>query len=59
MHETVSERFGHVRTTLTPTQIAVGLSLVLATGLVLLFLQDPLVHDTLHHFRHGVGITCM
>jgi hypothetical protein len=59
MHETVSDRFGHARTTLTPTQIAVGLSLVLVTGLVLLFLQDPVVHDTLHHFRHGVGITCM
>lgn len=57
--ETVHDRFEHVQTTLTPTQIAVGLGFALAISFVLLFMQEPLVHDALHHFRHGAGITCM
>lgn len=59
MSETVHDRFNHAQTTLTPTQIAIGLGLVLAIGFVLLFMQEPLVHESFHHFRHGTGITCM
>lgn len=59
MSETVHDRVDHVRTTLTPSQIAVGLVFAVAIGFVLLFMQEPLVHDALHHFRHGTGVTCM
>lgn len=57
-NDTVSGRFAHARRRLTPTQLAIGLLLVLAVTFVMAFVQDPLVHDSLHHFRHGVGITC-
>ena len=58
-NDTVSDRFKYVQRTLTPTQIAIALLLALAITFVMMFMQDPLVHDSLHHFRHGAGITCM
>jgi hypothetical protein len=58
-NDTVSDRFEYVQRTLTPTQVAISLLLVLAITFVIMFMQDPLIHDSLHHFRHGVGITCM
>lgn len=58
-NETVNDRLEHVQTTLTPTQLAIGLGLILAISFGLTFLQEPMVHDALHHFRHGAGITCM
>jgi len=54
----VSGRVNVVREQLTPAQLAVGLVVVAAIGFVLAFMQDPLVHDSLHAFRHSVGITC-
>ncbi|MXR50028.1 CbtB-domain containing protein [Halovenus sp. WSH3] len=56
--ETVHDRIEQARTELTPTQIAVGLALAASLGFVLMFLQDPMVHDAMHTFRHGAGITC-
>lgn len=56
--DTVHGRITEARTTLTPTQVAIGLALVLALGFTLLFVQDPLVHDSVHNFRHAAGITC-
>lgn len=57
-HDTVRERMERARVELTPARVAVGIALVAAVGCTLLFLQEPLVHDSLHNFRHSVGITC-
>jgi len=43
---------------LTPTRVAVGLALVAALGFALLFVQQPMLHDSMHNFRHAAGITC-
>lgn len=56
--ETVRDRIDHARGELTPTQIAAGLLFGAALGFVLLFAQDPLVHDAMHNFRHAAGVTC-
>ncbi|MBX0297317.1 CbtB domain-containing protein [Haloarcula nitratireducens] len=55
---TVHGRIENVRTELTPTQLAAGLLFVAALGVTLLFVQDPLVHDSMHSFRHAAGISC-
>ena len=55
---TVHGRLEQARTELTPTQVAVGLALVAALGFALLFVQEPMVHDSMHNFRHAAGITC-
>jgi len=31
---------------------------ILTITILLLFVQDPMVHNALHNFRHGAGITC-
>lgn len=56
--DTVHGRMEEARTHLTPTQVAVGLALVAALGFALLFLQEPMLHDSMHNFRHAAGITC-
>nr|WP_245180911.1 CbtB domain-containing protein [Halomicroarcula amylolytica] len=43
---------------LTSTQLAVGFALVAALGFALLFVQEPMLHDSMHNFRHAAGITC-
>jgi hypothetical protein len=55
---TVHGRIERARAELTPVQTAAVLLLVAALGVSLLFVQDPLVHDSLHNFRHAAGITC-
>jgi hypothetical protein len=57
-NDTVHGRIEHARIELTPTQVAIGLALAAALGFTLLFMQEPLVHDSLHNFRHAAGITC-
>lgn len=57
-NNTVHGRIEHARIELTPTQVAVGLALVAALGLTLLFVQEPMMHDSMHNFRHAAGITC-
>jgi cobalt transporter subunit CbtB len=56
--DTVHGRIGHARSRLTPTQVATGVAIVLALGFALLFVQEPLVHDAMHNFRHAAGVTC-
>lgn len=56
--DTVHGRLEHVRVELTLTQLALGVSLIVALGFVLLFVQNPMVHDSMHNFRHVVGVTC-
>ncbi len=56
--ETVHDRIEQASMELTPTQIAVGLAMAASLGFVLMFMQDPMVHDAMHSFRHGAGITC-
>lgn len=55
---TVNQRIEEIRVTLSPTQIALILTFAAATVFTLLFMQEPLVHDSLHNFRHSVGVTC-
>ena len=55
---TVHDRFDRARTDLTLTQLAAIFTLVTAAGFLLLFVQEPLVHDSMHNFRHTAGITC-
>lgn len=56
--DTVHGRIEHARTTLSKTQIVIGLALLLALGVALLVAQQPMLHDSLHNFRHTAGITC-
>lgn len=56
--DTVHDRLDLVRAELTPAQIAAVLLLAAGLGFGLLFVQEPLVHDSLHNFRHAAGITC-
>ncbi|UHQ95395.1 CbtB domain-containing protein [Haloterrigena alkaliphila] len=57
-NETVHDRIATVGTELTPTQLAAGVLFLAAVGFTLLFLQDPIAHDSMHNFRHAAGITC-
>lgn len=64
-HDTASERadsvygrYERARASLSGTQVAVGVALVAALAFTLLFLQEPALHDSMHTFRHGTGITC-
>jgi cobalt transporter subunit CbtB len=56
--DTVRDRIDLARHQFTPTQMALALGFVAALGFVLLFMQEPMVHDSLHNFRHAAGITC-
>jgi cobalt transporter subunit CbtB len=56
--ETVHDRIEQASTELTPTQVGIGLAMAVSLGFVLMFTQEPMVHDALHSFRHSVGITC-
>jgi cobalt transporter subunit CbtB len=55
---TVRGRVEQARIRLTPAQMAVGLALIAALGFALLFAQEPMLHDSMHNFRHAAGITC-
>jgi cobalt transporter subunit CbtB len=57
-NETVHDRIAVARTDVTGTQLALGIGLVALVGVTLLFVQEPMVHDTLHNFRHAAGVTC-
>lgn len=54
--ETVQDRIATLE--VTPVQFALGLGLLVATGAVLLFAQEPMLHDSMHNFRHAAGVTC-
>lgn len=57
-NDTIRGRIEYARIALTPTQVAIGLALITALGFALLFMQEPMVHDSLHNFRHAAGVTC-
>ncbi|WP_324756050.1 CbtB domain-containing protein [Haloarcula montana] len=57
-NDSVHGRIEQARGELTPMQMALGGVLVVALGFALLFVQDPMVHDSLHNFRHAAGVTC-
>ena len=57
-NDTVHGRIEQARIDLTLTQLGMIFVLLAAIGFVLLFVQEPLVHDSLHNFRHSVGMTC-
>ena len=57
-NNTVHGRIEQARMELTPARVAAGLALVAALGFALLFVQEPMVHDSMHNFRHAAGITC-
>lgn len=56
--DTVSNRVERARSSLTPTQVTAGLAFGAALAFALVFVQEPLVHDALHNFRHAAGIVC-
>lgn len=56
--DTVADRFATARAQVDPTTVLAAVVLVAALGFTLAFMQEPLVHDALHDFRHGAGITC-
>ncbi|EMA00618.1 Probable cobalt transporter subunit (CbtB) [Haloarcula vallismortis] len=56
--DSVYDRIERARGALTGPQIAIAVALVAALGFTLLFVQDPMLHDSLHNFRHSAGITC-
>ena len=57
-NDTVFERFETLRSTLTPLQAASLLIFGTAITFMLVVLQDPLIHDSTHNFRHAAGIVC-
>lgn len=56
--DSVYGRLERAKASLTGPQIAIAVALVAALGFTLLFVQDPMLHDSLHNFRHSAGITC-
>jgi cobalt transporter subunit CbtB len=56
--DSVYGRVALARTELTPAQMAAGLAFAAALGALLLFAQEPALHDSMHNFRHAAGVTC-
>jgi cobalt transporter subunit CbtB len=54
----VSARVEQARYELSARDVVLGLALVAGISFALLVMQDPMVHDSLHNFRHSAGITC-
>lgn len=53
--DTVHTRIAHFE----PTRAQLlALVLVAVLGATLLFAQTPMLHDSMHNFRHAAGITC-
>ena len=57
-NETIGSRFAIAQSNLSSVQIAVVLAFSAAIVFTLMFLQEPLVHESVHNFRHTAGITC-
>lgn len=56
--ETVHDRVSHLTTAVSIPTLLTALALGASLAFALAFLQEPLVHDAVHNFRHGAGITC-
>lgn len=57
-NNSVTDRVEQTYIELTPAQMALGIGLVVALGVTLLFVQEPMMHEAMHNFRHTAGITC-
>lgn len=57
-NDTVHGRIERARPQVTAPRVALGLALLATIGFTLLFVQEPMVHDSLHNARHAAGITC-
>jgi cobalt transporter subunit CbtB len=55
---TVAGRFEQAHEELSAWDVVLGLALLAGLGFALLVVQHPMVHDSLHNFRHGAGIVC-
>lgn len=55
--QSARQRLAAVRQELSYSALIAGLLIVLVVA-TLLFVQEPSVHNALHEFRHGAGITC-
>ena len=56
--ETVHDRVAIAQETMTPSQMAAVGAFVASIAFALVFVQEPLIHDAMHNFRHAAGITC-
>lgn len=56
--ETVRDRLEHLKTEVGPLELVAGAAFAASLLFTLAFMQEPLVHDSLHGFRHGAGVTC-
>lgn len=56
--QTVAGRVEQAALELDTVYIAAVVAVGVALGFSLLFMQEPLLHDSLHNFRHSIGITC-
>ncbi|SDR36306.1 CbtB domain-containing protein [Natronobacterium texcoconense] len=57
-NETVHDRIAVAKETMTLGQMAAVTAFAAAIAFALIFVQEPLVHDSMHNFRHAAGITC-
>ena len=57
-NDTVSDRIDTARSTLSPTEVGLGLLGVTLALFLLAFAQEPLVHDAMHNGRHLAGVVC-
>lgn len=57
-NDAVRDRIARVRLDIEPTHLLAVVALAAAIGFLLLFGQEPVVHDSLHNFRHAAGVTC-
>ncbi len=57
-NETVADRIEAARGTVGVVQAATIITFAAAITFTLIFLQDPVAHDSMHNFRHAAGITC-
>ncbi len=57
-NETVGDRFTTLRDELSPIQLATTVLFGTAIAFTLVVVQEPLVHDSMHNFRHAAGIVC-
>ncbi|WP_330631840.1 CbtB domain-containing protein [Halocatena halophila] len=55
---TVHGRLERTMQSVSPIKLAVIVAVILAIGCTLLFVQEPMVHDSFHDFRHAVGVPC-
>lgn len=57
-NDTVSNRIDTLAATLSPVQVGTALAGVTLAVFLLLFAQEPLVHDAMHNGRHLAGVVC-